>query len=78
MRKTKPVGKGSFARRILRILGKASGFELPIPSREEKHPGVSAYNTHCDFHKVLRNAMLQAEQSKAKAIMEYQRRDLPR
>lgn len=78
MRKIEPVGKGSFIRRILRALGKASGFGSPTPSRQEKNTGVSAYSTNYDFHKTLTNSMLEAEQSKAKAIMWHQMRDLPR
>lgn len=78
MRKIEPLGKGSLARKILRALGKVSGFELSIPSQEDRHPGVSTYNPHYDFHKVLKNAMLETEQSKAKAIMAYQKHNLPR
>jgi len=76
MRKIKPLRKGSFARKILRALGKDSGFELSLPSREEKTSGVSAYSSHYDYHKQLRNAMLEAEKLKAKAIMEIQRHNL--
>ncbi|MDH5448410.1 MAG: hypothetical protein OEY24_00105 [Candidatus Bathyarchaeota archaeon] len=78
MRKVKPLGKGSFVRRVLRALGKDSGFELPLSSREEKHLGVSAYYAYYGFHKELRNAMLEVERLKAKGIMEYQRNNLPR
>jgi hypothetical protein len=78
MRKIKTLGEGSFARKVLRALGKDSGFELPLRSREEKHPGVSAYHPYYDFHKEFRKALLEAERLKAKGIAEYQRRNLPR
>ena len=78
MRKIKPLRKGSFFHRVLRALGKNSGFELPLRFRGEKPHGVSAYHAHYDFHKELKNAMLEAERLKAKGIMEYQRRNLPR
>ena len=74
MRKIKLPKKGFFGSKILRALGKDSGFELSLPSREEKASGVSAYSPHHDYHKELRNAMLEAERHKAKAIMEMQRR----
>ena len=78
MRKIKPRGKNSIASKVLRALGKDSCFESPLPSQEKKHLGVSVSYAHYDFHKELRNAMLEAEQLKAKGIMEYQRRNLPR
>jgi hypothetical protein len=77
MRKIKLQRKGFFGK-VLRAFGKDSGLELPLPSREEKTSGVSAYFPHYDYHKQLRNTMLEAEKHKAKAIMELQRRNLPR
>ena len=76
MRKITPVGKGSFARKVLRALGKDSGFEFPQTSEEKKPFGVSAYHANHDFYKELTNAMLEAEKSKAEAIMGCQRCNL--
>lgn len=77
MKKIKLQRKGFFGK-ALRAFGKDSGIELPLPSREKKTSGVSAYFPHYDYHKQLRNAMLEAEKHKAKVIMELQRRNLPR
>ena len=74
MRKIKPLGKGSFARKMLRALGKDSGFEQTFPCQEKKHLSVSVGYAHYGFHKELRNAMLEAERKKAKALMELQKR----
>jgi len=73
MRKIKPLRKDSFAGKILRAFGKDIGLELPLPSREKKTSGVSAYSPHNDYHMELRNAMLEAERLKAKALMHYER-----
>ncbi|MGD8545038.1 MAG: hypothetical protein PVH12_02580 [Candidatus Bathyarchaeota archaeon] len=78
MSKIKPLVKGSLARKILRALRKDSGFELPVPSREEKCPGVSAYDTRFDSQQVFNSAMLEAEQSRAKCLMECQRHNMAR
>ena len=77
MRKIKLQRKG-FLGKVLRAFGKDSGLELPLPSREKKTSGVSVYFPHYDYHKQLRNAMLEAEKNKAKAIMELQRRNSAR
>jgi len=77
MRKIKLQRKGFFGK-VLRAFGKDSGLELPLPSREKKTSGVSAYSPHYDYHKQLRNSMLEAEKHKAKAMMEWQRRNLAR
>jgi len=77
MRKVKLQRKGFFGK-VLRAFGKDSGLELPLSSREKKTSGVSAYFPHYDYHKQLRNAMLEAEKHKAKAMMELQRRNLAR
>jgi len=77
MRKIKLQRKGFFGK-VLRAFGKDSGLELPLPSREKKTSGVSAYFPHYDYHMELRNAMLEAEKHKAKGIMELQRRNLSR
>jgi len=78
MKKIKLPKKSFFGSKIIRAFGKDSGLELPLPSREEKTSGVSAYFPHYDYHKELRNAMLKAERHKAKAIMEWRRRNLGR
>jgi len=77
MRKIKLQRKGFFGK-VLRAFGKDSGLELPLPSRENQTSGVSAYFPHYDYHKQLRNAMLEAEKHKAKVIMDLQRRNLAR
>ncbi len=77
MRKIKLQRKGFFGK-VLRAFGKDRGLELPLPSREKRASGVSAYFPHYDYHMELRNAMLEAEKHKAKAIMELQRRNLAR
>lgn len=76
MKKIKPQGKGFFGSKVIRAFGKDSGLELPLPSREEKTSGVSAYSLHYDYHNELRKARLEAEKHKAKAIMEYKGRNL--
>jgi len=78
MRKIKLQRKDFFGSRVIKAFGKDSGIELPLPSREKKTSGVSAYFPHYDYHKQLRNAMLEAEKHKAKAMMELQRRNLAR
>ena len=78
MSKIKPLVKGSLARKILRALRMDNGFESPVPSRGEKCPGVSAYDTHCDSQQVFSKAMLEAEQSRAKCLMECQRQNMAR
>ncbi len=77
MRRIKLQRKG-FLGKVLRAFGKGSGLELPLPSREKRTSGVSVYSPHYDYHKQLRNAMLEAEKHKAKAMMELQRRNLGR
>ena len=67
-------GKSSLKSRVLRLLGKDTGFELLSYSQEEKKSGVSEFHTHYDFTKELRNAMLEAEQDKAMGIGEFQKR----
>lgn len=78
MSKIKPLVKGSLARKILRALRIDDGFKLPVPSREEKRTGVSAYDTHYDSQQVFSKAMLEAEQSRAKCLMECQRQNMAR
>jgi hypothetical protein len=75
MSKIKPLKETSFTKRLLRALGVASSLEMPSVSQEEKCPGVSAYTTHYDFHKGLESAKMEADQTKAKTIMEYQFRN---
>jgi len=78
MRKIKPLGKGSSVNKIRRALGNGSGSELHLQVQEEKHIGVSDFYPHYDFHIELRNAILEAEQKKAKGILEYQKYNRPR
>jgi hypothetical protein len=77
MRKIKLQRKGFFSK-VLMAFGKDRGLELPLPSREKKTSGVSAYFPHYDYYKQLRNTMLEAEKQKAKAITELQRHNLTR
>lgn len=74
MRKIKPLGKKSYARKVLRAFGKDGGFELPIRSPEKKLPGVSEYYPHYDLQKELKNAMLEVEILKSKGL-DYRRRN---
>ena len=78
MKKIKLKRKGFFGSKVIRAFGKDSGLELPLPSREKKTSGVSAYSPHYDYQKQLKNAMLEAEKHKAKALIEHQRRNLAR
>ena len=78
MKKIRPLGKDSFAKRILKALRNTSGFEFSTSSRENERSGVSGINVHYDFHKGLKNAMLEAEQTRAKTVMEYQMRNADR
>ena len=77
MKELKPQIKSSFARKVIRALGREGGFGIPLPSREKKLAGASAYYLPHDAHKELTNALLEAEKSKAEGIMGYKKRDLP-
>jgi hypothetical protein len=76
MRRIKPLGKSSFASKMVRALViHREGAEFPLPPQEEKHPGVSAYYSH----KEIRNDVLRSIRLKDIALMEYQRqKNLPR
>ena len=75
MKELKPQGKGSIASKVIRAMGKESGFRIPLPSLEEKPAGVSAYYVPYDVQKELRNALLEVEKQKAKHIMDTHRRN---
>ena len=74
MEELKPRGKGFILKKVLRALGKDIGLESPFPSEEERTSNVSPFQSHY-AHKQFRNAMLEAERLKAKAIMENRRRN---
>jgi len=67
MRKTKLHGKGFILDKVLRVLGKDSGLELPFSSQEEKTSDVSPFHSHYAY-KQCRSAMLEGERMKAEAI----------
>jgi hypothetical protein len=75
MKELKPLGKGkgSLSGKVIKALGKSSGFELPLPSPEEKSTGVSAYHESYDVQREFKNAMLEVERLRAKDIMQFQR-----
>ncbi len=70
--KLRGKGKGSFASKVIRALGKESGFRNPLPSRDRKPVGVSAYYVPYDVQRELRNALLEVEKLKAKHMAETQ------
>jgi hypothetical protein len=75
MRKTNLQGRGSFGSKIIRALARVrASLELPLSSQEEKISGVSAHHARYHSHKEIRNAMLEVERLKAKAIRGIQRR----
>jgi len=61
------IGKPSLKGRILRLLGKDGGFELPFQSREEAQADVSIN------YKEFRNALLEVETKKAQALMQWEK-----
>jgi len=73
MGKMKPSGKGSFLRGLLRALGIDRESALPLPFQAETQPCVSMSYTS---HALERTALQEAEQAKAKAIMELQRKSM--
>ena len=75
MSKIRLLRETSFTKRLLKALGVANNLEMPLVSQEEKCPGVSAYTTHYDFHKRIESAKMEAVQTKARTIMEYQLRN---
>lgn len=71
MRKMKSLGKGSFLRGLLRALGIDRDSTILLPPRAETQPSVSMiYSSHA----LKQTAWLEAEQAKAKAIIELQRK----
>ena len=71
MRKMKPLKKGSFLRSLLRALGIDRDSATPLPFQAELKPSVSmSYASHT----LIRTAWQEAEQVKAKAIIELQRK----
>jgi hypothetical protein len=78
MRKIQPLRKSSFISRVMRAIGRKSGFELHLPFQEKSQTGVSKYYPHYGFQSELRNAVLEAERQKAKSIMDFQRRNSAR
>jgi len=73
MKRLKPRGKISFASKVIKALGKDSGFRLPFPTREKKPSGVSAYHVPYVAHKEFRKTLLEAERLKGKGLLEIQR-----
>lgn len=71
MRKMKPLKKGSFLKGLLRALGIDSDSATPLPSQVEPQPSVSMSYTS---HTLRQTAWQRAEQAKAKAILELQRK----
>jgi len=73
MKKIKRLEKSSITSAILRALRLEKGFVLRLNFRSENHSDTSTYFPHHDFHRNLENAVLEAEQVKAKAIMGFQK-----
>ena len=76
MRKIKTLEAGFLVRRVLRALGKNSGFELPMCS-SEKQSGVSEYYPHYSLQNELKNAILEVKILRAKGL-EYHRHNMVR
>jgi len=73
MRKIKPLGKGSFLKILLHALGMNKDSVSPLVSFTETKPSGSA-RMHYVYPGFVRTAWLKAEQAKARAIMEMERR----
>ena len=71
MRKMKPLGKRSFVKSALRALGMDRSSVSPSLSQAESKPPIPGNLTS---HGFTRTALQEAEQAKAKAIMELRRR----
>jgi hypothetical protein len=67
----KPLGRGSFRKTVLRALGMDKDFVSPCAYLAETKPSGSVSYVYPGF---ARTAWLEAEQAKAKAIMEMERR----
>jgi len=74
MRRIEPPRKRSFKVRVLHLFSKESGFESPMHHEEETHTGIPATYRHFNSHREIKNALLEAEQDRATATMEWQRR----
>lgn len=73
MRKMKSLGKGSLLKSLLRALGMDRGSSSSLLAQAEAQFGVSADFVSYHFQRKLKSALLEAEQAKAKAIMELRR-----
>jgi hypothetical protein len=73
MRKIQLFRKNSSMDMVTKAMSINKGLESIAPSKEESQTGVSAYNSDHDFHRESVNALLEAEQNKAKAIMCYRK-----
>jgi len=75
MKELKPLGKGkgSLSGKVIKALGKSSGFELPLPSLKKESTGVSTYHESYDIQKEFKNALLEVERRRAYDIMQIQR-----
>jgi len=73
VQKTKPLGKGSFLKNLLHTLGMNKDSVSLLVSLTETKPSGSAH-MHYVHPGFVRTAWLKAEQSKARAIMEMERR----
>jgi hypothetical protein len=67
----KPLGKGSFLKTLLLALGMDKDSVSPWPSHAETKPSGSL---NCVAPGFVRTAWLKAEQAKANALMEIERR----
>jgi len=75
LRKKEPQGAGSLARRMLEFLGVTRAYVGSIGTHEED---VVQANLPLDYSnwKPVETALLEAEQQKAKAIMQIRRREI--
>lgn len=71
MRKVKVERRGSFLKVLSRALSMGRDPELHSPCQAETSPIISESWTN---HNLTQNALLEAEQVKAKAILELERR----
>jgi len=67
----KPLGKSSFLKTLLRALGSDEDSVSPWPSHAETKSSGSLSHVHPGF---VRTAWLEAEQAKARALIEMERR----
>ncbi len=71
MRRTKPLERRSFIKGLLHALGINRDSAMPLPSNVEARPSVRMNNAS---YTLARTAWQEAEQAKAKAIIELQRK----